>query len=288
MQRFLGLALILGVAVGTFAGCQKETPTKEAKKTTPTKAGTTTGGTAAAGTLEFKGTATIKGRITYNGDGEPVVNSMAPDKDKDSCPSSVMMSGWYCDKSSDKKGIRYAVVFVRPQTGMRMPKLPDDLTKPPAGKEILEMEQPRCQFEPRVLGLGPKQDIRFLNDSQPPISHDANLSGPAAYSKTLPPGNSHVYKDLETSDREPYKVSCNQHSSFMSAFVWKFSHPFFAVTNDNGEFEIKNVPVPTNGKFDVVVWHEMLPSDAQNRKVAGAGVELKDGETLELNVAIPK
>ncbi len=288
MRRLLVLSLMFGLSLGLLAGCQKETPTKQAKKTTATKAENTSGGSTASGALEFKGSATIKGRVTYNGDGTPVVNSMAPDKNKAECPASIMMSGWYCDKSSDKKGVRYAVVFIKPSGGMKMPKLGDDVLKAPSGKEILDMDQPRCQFEPRVIALGPKQDIRFKNDSQPPISHDANLSGPAAFSKTLPPGNEHIYKDLETSDREPYKVSCNQHSSFMSAFVWKFSHPYFAVTNDNGEFEIKNVPVPSNGKFDLVVWHEMLPSDVQNRKTAAAGIDLKDGGTAEVNVAIPK
>lgn len=291
MNRAMMVLLSLIGLTLAIVGCQKsEDKPKKAKKD---DAGSGGGGGGAAvasggGAIEAKAfNATIKGRVTYNGDGTPVVDMGDVDKanqDK-GCPAKIMKSGWYTDKSSDKKGVRYAVVFIRPTGGMKMPKLSDDQLKPPAGKEVLQMDQPKCQFEPRVVVLGPKQDMRFRNDSSPGMSHDANLSGPGSYSKTLPAGTDVVYKDIETSDTQPYKVSCNQHSAFMSAYVWKFRHPFAAVTDDEGNFEIKNVPVPGNGKFELVVWHEMLPSP--NTKVVKE-LDIKDGGTVTETVAIPK
>jgi hypothetical protein len=38
----------------------------------------------------------------------------------------------------------------------------------------------------------------------------------------------------------------------MRSDVRVFNHPYFAVTNDKGEFEIKNAPA---GEFKLIVWH---------------------------------
>lgn len=283
LNRALFLMLpLLGLGLALSSGCKKEDPkpSKQAKK----EADQGSGGAAAAGggVLEAKAfTATVKGRVTYDGPPKIEIKDVdKPNQDK-GCPAQVMRSGWYTDKSKDKKGLRYAAVFLRPAGGMKMPKLTDEQLKPPAGKEILVMEQPKCQFEPRVLVLGPRQDIKFLNNSQPGMSHDANMSGPGSFSKTMPPGSEVVYKDIDASDTTPYSVSCNQHSAFMSAFVWKFKHPYAVVTDDDGNFEIKNVPIPTNGKFELMVWHEMLPGMQKIKDI-----EPKDGETITADISL--
>lgn len=294
MHRFR-LALIVLPILGltlSLAGCKKEEPkpSRQAKKESTGGAGGGSGGAPAAsgGALEAKAfTATVKGRITYNGDAPPVVEVGKVDKaniDK-GCPAEVMKGGWYTDKSVDKKGVRYAVVFLRGANGMKMPKLDEARLKPADGKEFAEMHQPSCQFEPRVVVCGPAQKMKFFNDSKPGMSHDANLSGPGSFGKTLPAGGDTVY-DIDASDSTPYKVSCNQHSAFMGGWVWKFKHPYAAVTNENGEFEIKNVPVPTNGKFDVMVWHEMIEGPGGMKKLKE--IEPKEGATETVDAAIPK
>ncbi|HMP03042.1 MAG TPA: hypothetical protein PKD86_02190 [Gemmatales bacterium] len=279
---FCGLAL-------TLAGCKPEV-SKPARAGTGGAGGGTaapTGGGArpAAGALEVKAyNATIKGRVAFNGEGEPTIDAKATNLPPTECPAEVMAAGWYTKSSSDKKGVQYAVVYIRP-VGGRLPKVPDDIAKPAV--DTVEMHQPKCQFEPRVVVMGPGQKLKFHNDSDPKISHDANLSGPMSYSKTLPPGESTVY-DPEADNTQPYKVSCNQHSAFMSGFLWRFDHPFAAVTDGEGNFEIKKVPVLASGKLSIMVWHEMLPGDSQNRMQI-MEVELQDGEVKDLGtVGIPK
>lgn len=282
-------ATVAGVGLLALAGCKPETkPAGGGGGGAATKSaggGTSGGGTAkpASGPLEVKAyNATIKGRIVYNGDGEPTVEVKETNKPPTECPASVMARGWYTKNSSDKKGVQYAVVFIRPVSG-RLPKLPDEVAKPE--KEVAEMRQPKCQFEPRVIVMGPGQKLKFHNDSDPKISHDANLSGPMSLNKTLPPGEFTIY-DPEADNTQPYKVSCNQHSAFMSAWVWRFDHPFAAVTDGEGHFEIKKVPVLASGKLAVIVWHEMLPGD---NRMQITEVELKDGEVKDLgSIGIPK
>ncbi len=50
------------------------------------------------------------------------------------------------------------------------------------------------------------------------------------------------------------KCKCDIHA-WMLAFVFVFDHPFFAVTNDEGEYEIRNVPP---GIHELTFWHERL------------------------------
>jgi hypothetical protein len=39
----------------------------------------------------------------------------------------------------------------------------------------------------------------------------------------------------------------------MKAWVRVFDHPYFAITDGDGKFEIKNAPA---GDFRLVIWHE--------------------------------
>jgi hypothetical protein len=47
-------------------------------------------------------------------------------------------------------------------------------------------------------------------------------------------------------------VKCNIHP-WMRAYIGVVSHPFFAVTGDDGTFKIKGLPP---GKYTVEAWHE--------------------------------
>jgi hypothetical protein len=48
------------------------------------------------------------------------------------------------------------------------------------------------------------------------------------------------------------RVFCDIHSH-MTAFVLVFSHPFFAVTDEDGSYRIEEVPA---GKYSVTAWYE--------------------------------
>jgi len=60
-------------------------------------------------------------------------------------------------------------------------------------------------------------------------------------------------KDL-VADRFPVTVNCTLHP-WMSAWVRVFDHPYYAVTDDSGNFEIKDAPA---GDYRLVVWHESV------------------------------
>ena len=62
-------------------------------------------------------------------------------------------------------------------------------------------------------------------------------------------------------------VKCNIHS-WMHAFIGVLDHPYFAVSKDDGTFEIKNLPP---GTYTIAVWQEKLGTQEQQVTVAPLG-----------------
>ncbi|HZR23577.1 MAG TPA: carboxypeptidase regulatory-like domain-containing protein [Vicinamibacterales bacterium] len=71
------------------------------------------------------------------------------------------------------------------------------------------------------------------------------------------------------------RVFCDIHSH-MNAYILVFSHPFFAITDDEGRYHIDNVPP---GTYNVVAWHEGASADPKP-------VTVPEGGTAELDFAI--
>ena len=56
-----------------------------------------------------------------------------------------------------------------------------------------------------------------------------------------------------TPSRVPVAFSCSIHP-WMAGRVRVFEQPYFAITDANGDFEIKDAPA---GKYNLVYWHEL-------------------------------
>jgi Carboxypeptidase regulatory-like domain len=54
----------------------------------------------------------------------------------------------------------------------------------------------------------------------------------------------------------------------MHAFIGVLDHPYFAVSKDDGSFEIKNLPP---GTYTIAVWQEKLGTQEQQVTVAPHG-----------------
>jgi hypothetical protein len=62
-------------------------------------------------------------------------------------------------------------------------------------------------------------------------------------------------------------IKCNIHS-WMHAYLGVLDHPYFAVSQENGFFEIKNLPP---GKYTIAVWQEKLGTQVQPLTVSPLG-----------------
>jgi hypothetical protein len=65
----------------------------------------------------------------------------------------------------------------------------------------------------------------------------------------------------------------------MGAYVWTFETPYFAVTDTDGKFTLKNAPACD---FNLVIWQEETGFVKGGR--AGIPVKIKAGDTTEVQV----
>jgi hypothetical protein len=93
---------------------------------------------------------------------------------------------------------------------------------------------------------------------------------------TLPKGDIFSEQAVKVTQHEvPMKVACDIHP-FMAMHVCVVDHPFYAVTDAAGKFEMKNLPP---GNYVLGVWHEKLEAPDQNIVVKE---DLKAEFTLKL------
>ena len=85
------------------------------------------------------------------------------------------------------------------------------------------------------------QDQAFVFKSSDPVNHNVQLCGftNAPFNQILAPNGTHRSKLV--AERRPIAVACDIHP-WMKGYIMVFDHPFFAVTAEDGSFEIKGVP----------------------------------------------
>jgi hypothetical protein len=197
----------------------------------------------------------LKGQVIWDGGEVPkpmpinVQGNMDGPKCLAAAKGKLVYETWVVNPKN--KGVRWTFVWLAPEeAGAKLPIHPD-LQKVPDKPEV--MDQPCCMFEPHALGLRQGQELLVKNSAN--FAHNTRYNGHPAKnpgrSVLIPAGQELAIKEL-VADRFPVSVKCDLHP-WMSAWVRVFDHPYFAVTDADGKFEIKNVPA---GRYRLMVWHE--------------------------------
>ncbi len=224
---------------------------------------------------------TLKGRVVWKG-ASPEIKPLVVDKDQAQCLKNGPVPNEEFVINKTNKGVRFVIVWL---TGGGDPKKPAALPVHPDVKEIKEKEfvvdQPCCKFEPRVFALRQGQILVAKNSS--PTLHNFNWQGGEGEgNNTTVPANDEIKITVEKASQRPFLVSCGIHPWMKGAFR-VFDHPYFAVTDADGKFEIKKVPA---GKCQLVVWHEGVGWGEGGR--GGQAVDVKAGGTTDVDTALVK
>lgn len=115
-------------------------------------------------------------------------------------------------------------------------------------------DQKVCTFEPHCMVVHKGQPVSVLNGDA--VSHNTHtypsrnepFNGVVSANDRV--GNT-VFKYTKA-EKVPVQVKCDYHT-WMIAYQLPVDHPFAIVTDENGHFEIPNLPA---GKYEFVVWHE--------------------------------
>ncbi len=125
-------------------------------------------------------------------------------------------------------------------------------------------DQKGCEYLPHILPMLAGQQLQIYNDDQ--TSHNIHPLAKVnqEWNKSQPPGSPPI--DTKWDKPEFIPVKCNIHPWMHGYFVvLKTSH--YAVTGDDGTFEIKGLPA---GKYTVTAWQEQYGTKTQDVTV-GAG-----------------
>jgi plastocyanin len=146
---------------------------------------------------------------------------------------------------------------------------------PPTGSVTLN--QQGCHYIPHVFGVRVGQPIEIVNSDPtlhnihavPKVNQEFNNGQPIQGMKM-----SHTFTTKEI--MLPFK--CDVHG-WMNAYVGVMDHPYFAVSDKEGKFELKGLPP---GTYTIEAWHEKLGAVTQS--VTLGAKESKD-VNFTLNVA---
>jgi hypothetical protein len=157
-----------------------------------------------------------------------------------------------CDPQAQKKrdlerliiassgGVANTVVFLKDVSKGKAMDLPE-------GRQFLN--QKTCRYEPHVL-LVPDNGTIQLKSSDP-ILHTVHMSGASDYNLPFPFANQTVTR---TMNREGLvDLRCNAGHVWMNAEMLVVRHPYYAVTDEDGNFKLTNVPP---GDYEIEAWHE--------------------------------
>jgi hypothetical protein len=219
----------------------------------------------------------IKGRVVWGPKDIPErtpIEKVKENADKNHCLSKgdVLSEEWVVDKKS--RGLRWTILWLKQDDVKSKAPLPIH----PKLKEIkelkVEVDQPICAFIPHALAMREGQVLVAKNSS--PVSHNIKWTGANNQGNvTVPAGGQVEIKDLKA-ERLPMPIECGIHP-WMNGKVGIFAHPYFAVTDKDGNFEIKNAPA---GKYRLVVYNNIYSGGTEGR--FGQQITIPAGSTLDL------
>jgi plastocyanin len=205
--------------------------------------------------ITVKDGATIRGAIKVDGT-LPKLPALQITKYKEICkdvPNESLMVG-------PGHGVRYAVVTL------------EGITKGKAVEKetVHELDNIKCRFAPHALAASVGQFVLLKNSD--PILHTAH----AFFTNEQPQFNIGLYPGRTS--RKPLiaaglvKIRCEVHP-WMAAYIMVTEHPYHAVSDIYGEYELGDVPP---GVYQIKVWHETLGLQEKRIEVKPAGLQNVD------------
>ncbi len=213
----------------------------------------------------------VKGRILWKGDVpelELLHGKGAEVKDAAVCAA----ADTYKDDlvvDPDSKGIANIFIYLPKKPKKINPDLKD------FDPQVI-FDQENCVFKPHALLVRAGQSVEVLNSD--PVAHNThtypirNRGENLVVAANTKAGKGTLYP-MKSRESLPIQVKCDFHS-WMAAYWLVLDHPYAAVTQADGSFEIKGLP-PGTHKFRV--WHERVGYLERS-----LSVKVKGGETTEI------
>jgi plastocyanin len=234
------LLLALSIACGGNSSPAPAAPAGPAVD--PATAGTVTA------TVKFEGAAPAPQMQRLEGDPKCVAENGAPER----ADESLVVA--------DNQTLQNVFVYVKDGLGAFGFPVP---------AEPVVLDQDKCRYTPRVLGVRVGQPLSIRNSD--PLLHNVRANGQInqGFNMSTPLEGVSFQRTFATREvMVPFK--CDVHA-WMTAYVGVLDHPYFGTTAADGTVVLANLPA---GTYTIEAWHEMLSTRTQ--QVTIAAKESKD------------
>jgi plastocyanin len=251
-------AVLVLAAVAVTAACGGGE--KQETSAPPPTAGAAAPPAAAGGAAAPAGNGTIAGKVSFEGTVPPAEKiKLSAD------PKCVEMHKEGMEKQPIKvKDGGLADVYVYVKSG-----LPPGNYPPPAEPAVID--QKGCNYTPHIVTMQVGQALKIKNDDdtlhnihpRPTVNAEFNIGQPRK-----------GMESTKTFDKKEvmFPVGCDVHP-WMRAYISVLDNPFYAVTKEDGTFEIKGLPP---GDYEIEAYHEKLKTQTQK-------VSVKAGEPAKVD-----
>ena len=126
--------------------------------------------------------------------------------------------------------------------------------------------QKDCRYAPHVFGVMTGQEFTVENPDQ--TSHNVNIKASRNAASNFAQASGAKDKVIFSKKEKAIPFACDVHS-WMSAHCWVLDHPFFATTDDKGNYSIGGLP---DGEYEFGAWHEWFGETSFKVTVSGGAV----------------
>jgi len=189
----------------------------------------------------------LKGRFVYDGQ-PPERKPLTITADKEFCgKKNILEENLVVNRAN--KGVANVIVCLYLGRGDAPPTVHDSYAA--TEKADVHLDADGCRFNPHVCLLRTSQTLvlRNLNPIGDSAKIDTLSNSPI---NIMLPIKSEVRQKYTAEERLPARVSCSVHP-WESGWLVVKSHPYVAVSNEDGHFAIQDLPP---GKWTFQFWHE--------------------------------
>jgi hypothetical protein len=191
-------------------------------------------------TIKVDSPGTISGVVKWTG-ATPKIPKLPITKNPDVCdPESKKTRDLERLLIDSDGGVANTVIYLRDVTEGKAMDLP------PAFQHL---DQKDCRYVPHILIVPEGSPLQIR--SSDPLLHTVHMAGAASNNVPFPFQNQDIQIPMRRSG--VIDLKCNAGHVWMNAEVLVVKHPYYAITDEHGSYELKDVPP---GEYEIEAWHE--------------------------------
>lgn len=128
----------------------------------------------------------------------------------------------------------------------------------PTPSESVTLDQKDCMYVPHVVALMVGQQLKVVNSDQTTHNIHPTPADNRAWNKSQPPSAAPIL-DSFARPEVAIPVKCNVHP-WMKGYIGVMANPYYAVTDKDGKFELKDLPP---GTYTIEAWQEKYGTQDQ-------------------------